>query len=365
MDYIKTITYENFKDRKLSLKTILELFGKLNLPRLNEYKYIIVEDKKQLKLVSFNNKENLNSASLDSMIEVNDLNFDIRQNKDFYIFKGDKSNKVFSTGADLKLLYLNRDNREYLLLYLLFSYYSTYISHTYYRFNTLFIWNGFTIGGGLTFGILSKYRVATESTVIAMPESLFDFIPNVAYCFWISKFLSLKEALYFSLFGHRFVGYEAFIKQFANFYILNKDIDNLLSDLSQLESLSDENIIGALNKYHCNAVGSAEETDLKAFDEIIAKVFNFEINVNDFESFYVALVNKLKDYDDKLHVKFMRKKKETVYNCFYITFLSYDKSQSYENLFDKDIELCWKLMSEGIMTDGIKRYFLKETKPKF
>jgi hypothetical protein len=93
----------------------------------------------------------------------------------------------------------------------------------------------------------------------------------------------LKEALYFTI----------FIKQFAKFYILNKDIDNFLSDLGGLKLLSDENINDIINKYHTKALGTIGPTNLKLFDEIINRIFNFEINVNDFEDFYDKLSKQL------------------------------------------------------------------------
>jgi enoyl-CoA hydratase/carnithine racemase len=365
MDNIKNTTYEQTKQMTFNLKSVSSYFLNANIPKLTEYKFLNVTKNKNITIVSFNNKKHFNSINLDLSIELTDLNSDIRKGQ-FYIFKGDETNTFFCTGGDLKTMYMNKDNEEYKELSHLFQYYNFYISHTFYKQNTMFIWNGYTMGSGLSTGILAKYRVATESTVISMPEALFDYIPNVLYCYWISNFLTLKEALYFSIFGYRIKGYDAFVKQFANFYILNEDINNLLNDIDNLDLLSDEYIVNALNKYHCKAIKNViPDNRMKSFDKVVSILFNFVIDSNDFEGFYDKLEMRLKAFNKDLYKAFRGREKKIIYYSFHLTCLSFDKRFSYEYLYDYDLALSLKFIREGLMIDGIKKYFLKEMNSKF
>ena len=48
------------------------------------------------------------------------------------------------------------------------------------------IWNGIVMGGGVGVSIYGKYRIATENTRFAMPETSIGFFPDVGSTYWLS-----------------------------------------------------------------------------------------------------------------------------------------------------------------------------------
>lgn len=61
--------------------------------------------------------------------------------------------------------------------------------------------NGITMGGGAGLSVHGKYRIATEKTVFAMPETGIGLFPDVGGSHFLPK-LKSKLGLYLGLTGH-------------------------------------------------------------------------------------------------------------------------------------------------------------------
>lgn len=97
-----------------------------------------------------------------------------------------KSNlkKAFCAGGDVKaqVKMPSQENlkfirQEYTLNHLIATYRIPYVA---------FI-NGITMGAGAGLSIHGKYRVATENTIFAMPETLLGFFPDVGGSYFLSR----------------------------------------------------------------------------------------------------------------------------------------------------------------------------------
>ena len=62
----------------------------------------------------------------------------------------------------------------------------------------------FLVGGGAGVSIHAKFRVATENTLFAMPETAIGFIPDVGGTFFLSRLGAL--GVYLGLTGARLKG---------------------------------------------------------------------------------------------------------------------------------------------------------------
>lgn len=62
--------------------------------------------------------------------------------------------------------------------------------------------NGITMGGGVGLSVHGKYRIATEKTLFAMPETAIGLFPDVGATYFLSR-LKGRLGIYLGLTGHR------------------------------------------------------------------------------------------------------------------------------------------------------------------
>ena len=65
--------------------------------------------------------------------------------------------------------------------------------------------NGITMGGGVGLAILGKYRIATEKTLCAVPETTIGLFPDAGATYFLSR-LKGKLGVYLGLTGHKLKG---------------------------------------------------------------------------------------------------------------------------------------------------------------
>ena len=76
--------------------------------------------------------------------------------------------------SDLKKIFFYK---EYKLNYQINNFSKPYLS----------IWNGVVMGGGIGLSIYGNFRIATETTKFAMPETAIGFFPDVGGSFFYQK----------------------------------------------------------------------------------------------------------------------------------------------------------------------------------
>ena len=64
-----------------------------------------------------------------------------------------------------------------------------------------------SVGGGVGLSVHAPFRIATENTVFAMPESAIGFFPDVGGTFFLPR-LDGSLGTYLGLTGHRLKGDE-------------------------------------------------------------------------------------------------------------------------------------------------------------
>ncbi len=106
---------------------------------------------------------------------------------------------AFCAGGDVKNLFLSSNKndlkkkffqKEYTLNNAIYKFTKDYLS----------IWNGVVMGGGVGLSIYGNYRIATENTKFAMPETAIGFFPDVGASYFLSK-LNKGVGLFLSLTG--------------------------------------------------------------------------------------------------------------------------------------------------------------------
>lgn len=95
--------------------------------------------------------------------------------------------------------------------------------------------NGITMGGGVGVSVHGRYRVATEKTVFAMPETAIGFFADVGGSYFLSR-LRDNIGLYLVLTGHRLKGEDVKRCGIATHYLPSTRLAELEQRLFELKS---------------------------------------------------------------------------------------------------------------------------------
>lgn len=125
-------------------------------------------------------------------------------------------------------------HEEYRLNHLLFTYMKP----------TVAFMDGITMGGGVGISQPCRYRIATENTRFAMPETAIGLFPDVGGGWYLSR-LPGRVGAFLALTGARLDGAECLRLGLATHYVPSLALDDLkaqiLVDPERIETLLDEN----------------------------------------------------------------------------------------------------------------------------
>ncbi|KAF5097225.1 hypothetical protein DV451_003923 [Geotrichum candidum] len=159
------------------------------------------------------------------------------------VIKG-TGNKAFCAGGDVAALAKAiSDNAEtgpavaskffkdeYTLNHLIATYTKPYVA----------LLNGITMGGGVGLSVHAPFRVATEKTLFAMPETDIGFFPDVGGSFFLPR-LDGQIGTYLALTSDRLKGYDVVAAGIATHYVPEAVLPELEARLAEI--ISDNKII--------------------------------------------------------------------------------------------------------------------------
>lgn len=100
-----------------------------------------------------------------------------------------------------------------------------HLMYTYPKPGVVFM-DGVTMGGGVGISCPCRYRVATERTLFAMPETTIGLFPDVGGGRYLSR-LRGRSAQYLALTGARLDGADCVALGLANFYVPSEALDEV------------------------------------------------------------------------------------------------------------------------------------------
>ncbi len=216
-----------------------------------------------LGVLLLNNPKTLNAVSLEMIHCMQDvLNEWVKQEdcpSGVLIKSSKEENKApaFCAGGDIKHLYqtgLTEEavgqgkpglhsseffRQEYLLNNFLASFttssLASYHDNRFPRYSknpvVISFWDGIVMGGGVGISVYGKYRIATERTVFAMPETGIGLFPDIGSTFWMPRLLSPSLALYIALTGRRLMAADLMYTGLATHYVSSEKLDQLEQEL--------------------------------------------------------------------------------------------------------------------------------------
>ncbi|XP_052531986.1 3-hydroxyisobutyryl-CoA hydrolase, mitochondrial isoform X1 [Tympanuchus pallidicinctus] len=134
--------------------------------------------------------------------------------------------------------------------------------------------DGITMGGGVGLSVHGHFRVATERTVFAMPETAIGLFPDVGGGYFLPR-LSGKIGYLLALTGFRLKGRDVLKAGIATHFVESEKLPDLEKDLIALKSPSKENIADLLNSYHMQTkIDQEKEFVLDEHMEKINSIFS-------------------------------------------------------------------------------------------
>ena len=176
-------------------------------------------------VIELNKPKALNAIDIDMVksLSVYLKNYANNKNINQVLIKG--NDRAFCAGGDVKSVCLSEKESdlrknffklEYELNYFVYKFPKKYLS----------IWNGIVMGGGVGISIYGNYRIVTNNTKFAMPESAIGFFPDVGTSYILSRMKS-SIGLFITLTGYVLNYYELYKLNLATHFIDQNNLKEL------------------------------------------------------------------------------------------------------------------------------------------
>lgn len=134
--------------------------------------------------------------------------------------------------------------------------------------------DGITMGGGVGLSVHGRFRVATEKTLFAMPETAIGLFPDVGGGYFLPR-LQGKLGLFLALTGFRLKGRDVHRAGVATHFVESQKITDLEKELVELRSPSNAEVSRVLDSYQEQSSLDAEKPFvLEQHRDAIDRLFN-------------------------------------------------------------------------------------------
>lgn len=260
--------------------------------------------------------------------------------------------KAFSAGGDIKEVSTSsfEDNKKVFSSQLL-----SFNVVANYKKPYIAIMDGITMGGVSSYCIPGKYRIATERTVYAMPETQIGFFNDAGASYFLSR-LKFNLGLYMGMTGARLKAYDVKKVGLASHFVESKRLEELEQAL--LKCTSDEAIGKAISKF--SVLPDSTETELdsqlpridKCFDgDTVEEIYeNLHLDGSDWAMDTIRTLNKMSPTSLKVtHRSISLGKDQTLHECL-----------------KKEFRLAINMLSHGDFKEGVRAIVVdKDFKPKW
>lgn len=206
---------------------------------------VIFESIKNIGVITLNRPKALNALNLPMVRKISSKLTEWENQKSFVIIKG-SGEKAFCAGGDVRAiaesglkggkLGYEFFREEYQLNGFIGNYKVPYIA----------LIDGIVMGGGVGLSVHGTYRVATERTLFAMPETLIGLFPDVGVSYVLSR-LKGNLGIYLALTGYRLKGSDVLHSGIATHYSNSKEMPELKSAL--LNCTNESDIVKTLKQF--------------------------------------------------------------------------------------------------------------------
>ncbi|KAG7568879.1 Enoyl-CoA hydratase/isomerase HIBYL-CoA-H type [Arabidopsis thaliana x Arabidopsis arenosa] len=194
---------------------------------------ILVEEKSGVRILTLNRPKQLNVLSFDMHIHT-ELTLALGQGR------------AFCAGGDVKPTVGNIVQGKWRLSADIFAeeYKLDYVTATYSK-TQVSILNGIVMGGGAGLSVHGRFRIATENTVFAMPETALGLFPDVGASYFLSRLPGFFGE-YVGLTGARLDGAEMLACGLATHFVPSTRLSALEADLCRVGGSNDPSFVSTI-----------------------------------------------------------------------------------------------------------------------
>ena len=251
---------------------------------------------------------------------------------------------AFCAGGDVKNLILSPDNqlkkkffqKEYTLNNCINEFTKDYLS----------IWNGIIMGGGAGLSIYGNYRIATEKTRFAMPESAIGFFPDIGASYFLSK-LKKGVGLFLGLTGYIINARDVLDLNLATHYYHSKNISKIKKNYIQ------KGYLKTTDQY------PKMESELKKNENFIEDIFQ-----NDLKFIFSKLKTSKSDFGQKIYTHLLKRCPMSL--AVSTKLINNAKSKSLSQCLEIEYQLCQHMVYRNDFENGVNAVLVNKTyKPQW
>ncbi|XP_068715350.1 3-hydroxyisobutyryl-CoA hydrolase, mitochondrial-like isoform X1 [Montipora foliosa] len=235
---------------------------------------VLLEVKNKVGLITLNRPKALNALNLNMIRKICPVlqKWDVDSGVNLVVIKG-TGDRAFCAGGDVRAVAEAGQKgddltklffkEEYMLNYAIGTLKTPYVA----------LINGITMGGGVGLSVHGRFRVATEKTLFAMPETAIGLFPDVGGGYVLPR-MKGKLGVYLALTGHRLKGYDVKLAGVATHFVASEKLADLESSLLGLSDPCLHSIQKVLNDYDKLCSEGHKEFVLEKFTHQINSCFD-------------------------------------------------------------------------------------------
>lgn len=210
---------------------------------------LLVERKSSARVLTLNRPKQLNALSFYMVSKLLEIFHDDEGNPDVKLIVLKGNGRAFCAGGDVAAVANDARGGDWRFGAIFFDteYKMNYLMATYSK-PQVSILNGIVMGGGAGASMHGRFRVVTEKTVFAMPETALGLFPDVGASYYLSRLAGFFGE-YVGLTGARLDGAEMLACGLATHFVPSSKLSSLEESLCKVET-SDPTIVSAIiDKY--------------------------------------------------------------------------------------------------------------------
>lgn len=210
---------------------------------------VLLEIKNKVGVITLNRPKALNALNLNMIRQIYPVlkKWDVDPGVKLVVIKG-TGDRAFCAGGDVRAIAEAGQKggdltkvffrEEYMLNHAIGTLQTPYVA----------LINGITMGGGVGLSVHGSFRVATERTLFAMPETAIGLFPDVGGGYALPR-MKGKLGLYLALTGYRLKGYDVKHAGVATHFVTTEKLTELESSLLSLADPQLNSIQEVLHDY--------------------------------------------------------------------------------------------------------------------